>query len=63
MNDIKITSVSLDKSNKNASIKVQYPKISGLTDEVQNTINAAFKKRLNYSHQKAKKRLAAEMVQ
>ncbi|HEY4430138.1 MAG TPA: DUF4163 domain-containing protein [Paenibacillus sp.] len=44
MNDIKITSVALDKSNKNATIKIQYPKISGLTDEVQNTLNATFKK-------------------
>jgi curved DNA-binding protein CbpA len=44
MNDIKITSVTLDKSNKNATIQIQYPKISGLTDEVQNTLNANFKK-------------------
>ncbi|OMD62546.1 MULTISPECIES: DUF4163 domain-containing protein [Paenibacillus] len=44
MNNIKITSETLDKSNKNASIKVQYPKISGLTDEVQTKINAIFKK-------------------
>ncbi len=44
MNDIKITSEALDKSNKNASIKVQYPKISGLAEEVQTKINATFKK-------------------
>lgn len=44
MNDIKITSETLDKSNKNATIRIQYPKISGLTDEAQTAINAVFKK-------------------
>lgn len=43
MNDIKITSETLDKSNKNADILIQYPQISGLTDEVQNAINATLK--------------------
>lgn len=62
MNDIKITSVTLDKSNKNASIKVQYPQISGLADEVQNTINTTFKKRLNYSCQRLRKSLAVGMA-
>lgn len=44
MNNIKITSETLDKSNKNATIRIQYPIISGLAEEAQTTINAAFKK-------------------
>lgn len=44
MNDIKITSETLDKSNKNATIVVKYPQISGLKEEAQAAINAVFKK-------------------
>ena len=44
MNNIKISSETLDKSNKNATIRIQYPIISGLAEEAQTTINAAFKK-------------------
>lgn len=44
MNDIKITSETLDKSNKNATIVAQYPQISGLKEEAQAAINAVFKK-------------------
>jgi hypothetical protein len=43
MNDIKITSETLNKSNKNADITIKYPKISGLTNEVETAINATFK--------------------
>jgi len=45
MNDIKITTQTLNKSNKNASIRIQYPSISGLADEASTaTVNANFKK-------------------
>ncbi|GGH31237.1 PdaC/SigV domain-containing protein [Paenibacillus segetis] len=45
MNNINISSETLDKSNQNATIMIQYPKISGLPDEVQQTMNAMFKQK------------------
>ncbi|HEY2494413.1 MAG TPA: DUF4163 domain-containing protein [Paenibacillus sp.] len=45
MNDISISSVTLNKSNKNASIQIQYPQISGLTDKAQQAMNAMFKQK------------------
>ncbi|UVI30192.1 PdaC/SigV domain-containing protein [Paenibacillus spongiae] len=45
MNDIRITSESLDKSNNNASIVIGYPHVSGLTEEAQQAINAVLKQK------------------
>lgn len=45
MNDISISSETLDKSNKNAEVKIHYPQISGLTDEAQQAINTVFKQK------------------
>ncbi len=45
MNDISISTETLNKSNKNADIQIQYPQISGLSDETQQAINALFKQK------------------
>lgn len=44
-NDISISSEILDKSNTNADIQIQYPQISGLTDEAEQAINTVFKQK------------------
>ncbi|WP_168929001.1 PdaC/SigV domain-containing protein [Paenibacillus dokdonensis] len=43
MNNISVSSETLTKSNKNASIVIHYPKVSGLPEDVQSKINKAFK--------------------
>lgn len=45
LNDISISTETLNKSNKNADIQIQYPQISGLTDEAQQAINTVFKQK------------------
>ncbi|MCJ8015139.1 DUF4163 domain-containing protein [Paenibacillus sp. KQZ6P-2] len=44
MNNINISNETLTKTNKNASIVVHYPQVSGLSEDVQSKINDAFKK-------------------
>lgn len=43
MNSINISNETLTKSNKNASIVIHYPQVSGLPDDVQSKINKVFK--------------------
>lgn len=43
MNQISITSETITKTNKNASIVIHYPKVSGLDEGVAQKINAVFK--------------------
>ncbi len=43
MNSINISSETLTKSNKNASIVAHYPQVSGLPEDVQSKINKVFK--------------------
>lgn len=45
LNNINISSETLDKSNKNATILIHYPKISGLPDEAQQAMNKVFKQK------------------
>ncbi|RUT47236.1 DUF4163 domain-containing protein [Paenibacillus anaericanus] len=45
MNNINISAETLNKSNKNANIEIQYPKVSGLPDEAQQAMNAVFKQK------------------
>ncbi|MWV47526.1 DUF4163 domain-containing protein [Paenibacillus sp. HJL G12] len=44
LNNINISSETITKTNKDASIVVHYPKVSGLPEDVQSKINDAFKK-------------------
>lgn len=45
LNNITISSETLDRSNKNADIQIHYPQINGLTDEAQQAINTVFKQK------------------
>lgn len=45
MNKVTLSPESVTKSNSNADIEIQYPTISGLTDEAQKAINAVLKQK------------------
>lgn len=45
MNKIGITSETITKTNKNASIVIHYPKVSGLGEDVEQKINAVLKEK------------------
>ncbi|BFH65779.1 PdaC/SigV domain-containing protein [Paenibacillus azoreducens] len=60
MNKISISAETITKTNKNASIVIHYPKVSGLEDDAQQKINEVFKKQADdfaaYSEEQAAQR-------
>ncbi|MDR0268878.1 DUF3298 and DUF4163 domain-containing protein [Paenibacillus sp.] len=60
MNKINISSETITKTNKDASIVIHYPKVSGLPDDVQQKINGVLKEQADkfatYSEEQASKR-------